>query len=156
METTVVINSGQINVEVPLVVLRQTIIENFNEDQIFDILLAGINERKMSPHTVFERICDDYSDEIDELVVEKTEELQHYKDTTSGLWATDRPDLIIDKMGLMFQIGEKNEHNLINHMDALCTSSLDPESSEKWEDIKAVLYQTRKELKPNNSEKPNS
>jgi len=30
--------------------------------------------------------------------------LEHHKDTTVGLWATDRPDLIKDEKGIMFQI----------------------------------------------------
>jgi hypothetical protein len=31
-------------------------------------------------------------------------ELQHFKDTVIGLWATDRPDLIDDPEKIMFQI----------------------------------------------------
>lgn len=31
-------------------------------------------------------------------------ELQHHKDTTVGLWCTDRPDLIIDEKKIMFQL----------------------------------------------------
>jgi len=31
-------------------------------------------------------------------------ELQHYKDTTVGLWATDRPDLIQDTKKILFQL----------------------------------------------------
>lgn len=31
-------------------------------------------------------------------------DLQHHKDTTVGLWATDRPDLIEDPQKMMFQI----------------------------------------------------
>jgi len=31
-------------------------------------------------------------------------DLQHHKDTTVGLWATDRPDLIIDEKKIMFKI----------------------------------------------------
>lgn len=34
----------------------------------------------------------------------KIKELQHYKDTTIGLYATDRPDLIKDEKGLLFQL----------------------------------------------------
>ncbi len=30
--------------------------------------------------------------------------LEHHKDTTVGLWATDRPDLIEDKFKIMFQL----------------------------------------------------
>ena len=34
----------------------------------------------------------------------KNKELQHYRDTTVGLWATDRPDLIEDPKGIMFRL----------------------------------------------------
>ncbi len=30
--------------------------------------------------------------------------LQHYKTTTTGLWATDRPELIKDSQQIMFQV----------------------------------------------------
>lgn len=33
-----------------------------------------------------------------------SKDLQHHYDTTKGLWATDRPDLIVDEKKLMFQI----------------------------------------------------
>ncbi len=36
------------------------------------------------------------------------EDLQHYKDTTVGLWATDRPDLINDPENILFQLTENN------------------------------------------------
>ena len=35
---------------------------------------------------------------------QKIKELQHHKDTTIGLYATDRPDLIVDNDNVMFQI----------------------------------------------------
>jgi hypothetical protein len=31
-------------------------------------------------------------------------QLEHYRDTTRGLWATDRPDLIYDPKKLLFRI----------------------------------------------------
>lgn len=31
-------------------------------------------------------------------------ELEHHRDTTVGLWATDRPDLIKDDKNLLFEI----------------------------------------------------
>ena len=34
----------------------------------------------------------------------ENEEMKHYQDTTVGLWATDRPDLIVDKKKIMFQL----------------------------------------------------
>ena len=33
-----------------------------------------------------------------------SKELQHYRDRTVGLWATDRPDLIEDPKGIMFRL----------------------------------------------------
>ena len=30
--------------------------------------------------------------------------LEHHKDTTVGLWATDRPDLVDDPKGILFRI----------------------------------------------------
>jgi hypothetical protein len=35
---------------------------------------------------------------------EYAKDLQHHKDTTVGLWATDRPDLIDDPKKLLFEI----------------------------------------------------
>lgn len=34
----------------------------------------------------------------------KNKKLQHYHDTTVGLWATDRPKLVDDPRTIMFQI----------------------------------------------------
>lgn len=34
----------------------------------------------------------------------RLQELQSYKDTTKGLWATDRPDLVQDPKKLLFQL----------------------------------------------------
>ena len=34
----------------------------------------------------------------------KIKELEHYRDTTLGLHATDRPDLIKDEQNLMFEL----------------------------------------------------
>lgn len=38
------------------------------------------------------------------LLGEYGRELQHYKDTTVGLYATDRPDLLTDKQEILFQL----------------------------------------------------
>lgn len=43
------------------------------------------------------------SEEKDELA-KYINKLEHHKDTTVGLWATDRPDLIKDEKEVMFQI----------------------------------------------------
>jgi hypothetical protein len=34
----------------------------------------------------------------------KIKELEHYRDTTLGLYATDRPDLIKDEQNLIFEL----------------------------------------------------
>ena len=47
------------------------------------------------------------SDKLTEVVDELygvVKELQHHKDTTIGLWATDRPDLVEDPKKIMFQL----------------------------------------------------
>ena len=87
---------------------------------------------------------------IVETVLDKSnyKELQHYKDSTSGLYATDRLELIKDEIGVMFQLdGEVDEKNLINRVDIWCASSLDPETSQKWDDVKEVLLKTRNLLR---------
>jgi len=40
-------------------------------------------------------------------VVDTLEHLQHYRDSTIGLWATDRPDKIIDPEGVLFQLKDE-------------------------------------------------
>ena len=37
---------------------------------------------------------------------ERISKLEHFRDTTIGLWATDRPDLIDDPKKLLFEITE--------------------------------------------------
>ena len=39
------------------------------------------------------------------------------------------------------------ERKTIETMDSMCAESLDPETHLKWEQVKAVLYNTRKYLK---------
>ncbi len=41
---------------------------------------------------------------VAEDIVGLVEDLQHHMDTTMGLWATDRPDLIHDPKGILFRI----------------------------------------------------
>ena len=41
---------------------------------------------------------------IANLLTEFAKDLQHHRDTTIGLWATDRPDLIHDPKKIMFII----------------------------------------------------
>lgn len=35
---------------------------------------------------------------------ESAKELQHFKDSSTGLWCTDRPDMIMDENKIMFQL----------------------------------------------------
>jgi hypothetical protein len=44
-----------------------------------------------------------YQRKIDELQI-KIDELQYFKDSNTGLWVTDRPDLIQDPEKVMYQI----------------------------------------------------
>jgi len=41
---------------------------------------------------------------------------------------------------------EKSERKLIKKIQAFCEESLDPESFEKWMDVKSVLVKSRKHL----------
>jgi len=51
-------------------------------------------------HSTSDLIKESVADDIIELF----KELQHYKDTIEGSWATDRPDLIHDPKGILFRI----------------------------------------------------
>lgn len=57
-----------ITVIIDLSTFNESIIENYNEDQLFDTLLSAIRKRKMLKSTAFERICVDFKDEIEELI----------------------------------------------------------------------------------------
>ena len=46
---------------------------------------------------------EDVSEDVLELH-DEVERLQHHEASTVGLWATDRPDLVDDPKGVMFQI----------------------------------------------------
>lgn len=39
------------------------------------------------------------------------------------------------------------EDKIIDSVDSMCLESLDPEEFEKWESVKAALFNTRKNLK---------
>jgi hypothetical protein len=43
------------------------------------------------------------------LLTEFAKELQHHRDTTIGLWATDRPDLVSDPKAIMFQLKDQKK-----------------------------------------------
>ena len=43
-------------------------------------------------------------DIINEYVQQASKKLEHHKNTTVGLWATDRPELVKDPQGVLFRI----------------------------------------------------
>ncbi len=67
----------------------------------------------------------------------------------------------IRKNTLMFGIGEtklicdflnqlpftNSEYSILNKIDDMCAASLDPETFEKWEDVKTLLIKTRQKLR---------
>jgi len=44
------------------------------------------------------------ADLMERYAQQNNKDLKHYQDTTVGLWATDRPDLIIDDKKIMFKL----------------------------------------------------
>jgi hypothetical protein len=75
MKNTITITDG-ITVEINLSTFNQALIDNYNEDQLFDSLLYAIEKRKMTRHTAFERICEDFKDEIEMLIENKFNQLK--------------------------------------------------------------------------------
>jgi hypothetical protein len=39
-----------------------------------------------------------------EQLIKELNELQYFKDSNTGLWVTDRPDLVEDPLNIMYQI----------------------------------------------------
>ena len=119
MKTTVKIE-GEINVEIPLKLFNDAIIDNLNEDQIFDILQDAVRKRTMTPRTIVERFKDDYKDEYDEIIYDAIKDLQHYKDTTIGLWAFDcDPKELLNK----FNIEGEEFEQLIKDWEDFCDNN---------------------------------
>jgi len=56
-----------LSVEISRSQLGWTLLNNLNEDEIFDLLLVATDQHKMSKLTIFERICYDYKDNIADL-----------------------------------------------------------------------------------------
>lgn len=50
-------------------------------------------------------LCE-YEDEIIEMMDEYCKHLTHYRDTTVGLWATDKPEKVQDPEKVMFKLEE--------------------------------------------------
>jgi len=51
-------------------------------------------------HSTSDLMKESVADDICDLF----QELEYYRDTTTGLWATDRPDLVHDPKGILFRI----------------------------------------------------
>jgi len=67
----------------------QTIMDkNWNEVTIESLLIA----------------FKEYTPELLNPVNEELKKLRHHRDTTVGLWATDRPDLVNDPKNIMFRL----------------------------------------------------
>jgi len=49
------------------------------------------------------------ADELPNRPMDDVEKLEHYRDTTVGLWATDRPDLVTDTDKVLFQLEYEKE-----------------------------------------------
>lgn len=75
MQTTVTITDG-ITVIIDLKIFNNAVVENYNEDQLFDVLLHAIEKRKMLRSTAFERIREDFKDEIEVLIENKINQLK--------------------------------------------------------------------------------
>ena len=60
-------------------------------------------------YNFYDTTKDDYSTEWKFVsdASERISKLEHFRDTTIGLWATDRPDLIDDPKKLLFEITDK-------------------------------------------------
>jgi len=57
-------------------------------------------------YNFWDRVKDEYANEwifVPESS-DRMRKLEHHETTTVGLWATDRPDLIVDSKNIMFQI----------------------------------------------------
>jgi len=65
---------------------------------------------KMTTEEMASALCDEIREgsasvsTVMYMIDEWKKDLQHHKDTTVGLWATDRPDMIMDENKIMFQI----------------------------------------------------
>ena len=100
---------GDINVKVPLELFNETVVNNLNEDQIFDILLQAVKENKMSASNIVERFKDDYKDELDEIIAEASKELEYFKESTVGLYAFDCPP---SKLLEKFNASQSDAHSI--------------------------------------------
>lgn len=173
----------EVSVAVNLNEFKEIMMNNLNVDEIFDAILEKINKNQLSSSSVFDRIQDDFKDEISELVYDKTKELQHYKDTSQGLWVTaiapehlfhqlmqfrsdanpfedggecivkdgykhiaDMWDEFYQKIFFQFN-GEQNDRQILAIIDDMCSHSLCPDAYEKWEAVKKMLFENRKNLR---------
>lgn len=68
------------------------------EKKIEDLILEGILDRQS---------VNSMTREILIIVQEEYKQLIHFRDSTCGLWATDRPDKVSDPEKLLFRIEDK-------------------------------------------------
>jgi hypothetical protein len=50
----------------------------------------------------------DITDAVYDFYETKLKDLQHYKDTTIGMFATDRPDLVNDPLQVLFELKQQS------------------------------------------------
>ena len=76
-------------------------------DHIYDRLEAVLEESNKAENVVpyiFGEFRMYELDKVTQILLETIQELEHYKATTLGLYATDRPDLVEDKQNVLFEI----------------------------------------------------
>ena len=157
-------------------------IKHLIPDEIFDAIATSLEERHITTNQVIDAIMYHFEDDIKSVDTER-KELQHYKDSTCGLFVTDiAPEHLFEMLmsfrsdanpfsedgecqvadgrryiadmwsefykTVFFQLdGSVNARQTIAIMDDICAHSLDPESFNKWDEIKQVLNETRSDLK---------
>jgi len=76
-------------------------------DHIYDRLEAVLMESNKAENVVpyvFGEFKMYELEKVTQILLETIQELEHYKATTLGLYATDRPDLVEDKQNVLFEI----------------------------------------------------
>ena len=71
--------------------------EQFKKEKGYDAY-AYDNNKQGEPRVI--GYCENYAEWLEG----KIRKLQHHKDTTSGLWATDKPEMLNDPNQYLFQI----------------------------------------------------
>ena len=76
-------------------------------DHIYERLEAVLEESNKAENVVpyiFGEFKVAELEKVTQILLETIQELEHYKATTLGLYATDRPDLVEDKQNVLFEI----------------------------------------------------